>query len=57
MILTQGLLSAMQVLLLAVLGYVEYLLWRGTSSPTARWLSVLFAATIAWRIITPFFFL
>jgi len=55
MILKPDFLAAMQVLLLAVLGYMEYLLWKGTSSPTARGLSLLFAVTIGWRIITPFF--
>lgn len=57
MILTPVLLSIMQILLLVVLGYVEYRLWRGTSSPTARWLSILFTGTIAWAIIRPFLFL
>ncbi len=56
MILTPALLSIMQVLLLALLGYVEYRLWRGTSSPTAHWLSLLFTGTIAWAIIRPFMF-
>lgn len=39
------------ILALLVIGYGEYRLWTGTKSPTARGLSVLFAVTIAWRII------
>ena len=56
MILAPALLAIMQILLLVVLGYVEYRLWRGTSSPTARILSLLFTGTIAWAIIRPFMF-
>ena len=54
MILTPALLSIMQVLLLALPGYVEYRLRLGTSSPTAHWLSLLFPGTIACALTRPF---
>ena len=37
---------------LAIIGYGEYRLWTGTTSHTVRGLSVVFAGTLAWEVIT-----
>lgn len=39
---------------LILIGYGEYRLWAGTTNRTARWLSLLLVATIAWRIARAF---
>ena len=39
---------------LILIGYGEYRLWARTTSRTARWLSLLLVATIAWRMARVF---
>ena len=39
---------------LLMIGYGEYRLWTGTTSPTARGLSLLFAAVAVWGVTRTF---
>lgn len=44
--------QVIKLLMVAVVGYGEYRLWAGTTSRTARGLSVMFAGMLAWEVIT-----
>jgi hypothetical protein len=48
---TQAFLIVLRVLLLGLVGFWGYRLWRGTTSWTARGVAVFFSVVLVWQIV------
>ncbi len=48
---TQAFLIVLRILLLGLIGYWGYRLWMGTTSWTARGMSSLLIAALAWQVV------
>jgi preprotein translocase subunit Sec63 len=48
---TQAFLIVLRILLLGLIGYWGYRLWRGTTSWTARGMGSVLIAALAWQVV------